>query len=173
MDVAILRLIHIAAGAFWVGGVYTFFLFVQPTGMALGPGGQPFMHNLLHERRISTALLTAAVITVLAGLWLLWLTTGGLKTDLLFDSSRIGFTIGGIAAILTLAVGGGYVFPRTRIVEGILGAFLGESRPPTDEERQTLMRASGEARRAGYYVLLGLAIAIFCMATARYWGLVL
>ncbi len=173
MDVAILRLIHIAAGAFWFGGVYTFFLFVQPTAMALGPSGQPFMYHLIHERRISNALLTAAIITVLAGLWLLWITTGGLKTDQLFDSSRLGFTIGGIAGILTLGIGGGYVFPRTRTVERILGAFLGESRAPTDEERQTLMRASGEARRAGYYVLAGLAIAIFCMATARYWVLVL
>ena len=173
MDVAILRLIHIGAAVFWAGGVYTFFLFVQPTGMALGPGGQPFMYYLIHHRRISVALLAAAITTVLAGIGLLWLTTSGLRTDLLFDSDRLGFTIGGIFGIATLAVGGGYVFPRTVIVERILGAFLGESRPPTDEERQTLMRASGEARQAGYWVLVGLALAVFCMATARYWGLVL
>jgi hypothetical protein len=173
MDVAILRFIHIGAAAFWAGGVYTFFLFVQPTGMALGPSGQPFMYHLIHHRRISVALLTAAITTVLAGLWLLWLNTGGLRTDQMFDSSRLGFTVGGIFGILTLAVGGGYVFPRTVTVERILGRFLGESRPPSDDERQTLMRASGEARRAGYYVLVGLALAVFCMATARYWGLVL
>jgi hypothetical protein len=35
------------------------------------------------------------------------------------------------------------------------------------------MRASGEARQAGYLVLIGLAVAIFCMATARYWVTVL
>ena len=111
MDVAILRLIHIGAAVFWAGGVYTFFLFVQPTGMALGPAGQPFMYHLIHQRRISVALLTAAITTVLAGIWLLWLTTSGLRTDLLFDSDRLGFTVGGIFGILTLAVGGGYVFP--------------------------------------------------------------
>ena len=173
LGITILRLIHIAAGAFWLGGVYTFFLFVQPTGMALGPSGQPFMYHLIHEKRISTALLTAAITTVLAGLWLLWITTSGLKLDQLFDLSRLGFTIGGLAGIITLAIGGLYVFPRTRTLERIMGAFLGEGRPPTDEERQTIMRASGEARQAGYLVLIGLAVAIFCMATARYWVTVL
>ena len=36
MDVLILRLIHIGAGAFWVGAVFTTFLFLQPTALALG-----------------------------------------------------------------------------------------------------------------------------------------
>jgi hypothetical protein len=40
MDLAILRLIHISGGLFWVGAFYTFFFFVQPTAMALGPDGQ-------------------------------------------------------------------------------------------------------------------------------------
>ena len=36
MDVLVLRLIHIGAGAFWVGAVFTFFLFVQPAATASG-----------------------------------------------------------------------------------------------------------------------------------------
>ena len=36
MDVLVLRLIHIGAGAFWVGAVFTFFLFVQPAAIARG-----------------------------------------------------------------------------------------------------------------------------------------
>ena len=37
MDVVILRVIHIGSGMFWVGGFYTFFLFVQPAAVAMGP----------------------------------------------------------------------------------------------------------------------------------------
>jgi uncharacterized membrane protein len=173
MDLAILRLIHIGAGVFWVGAFYTFFLFVQPTAMSVGPAGQQFMYGLLHHRRFSVILLAAAITTVLAGIWLLWLTTDGLRLELLFDNSRLGFTIGGTAAILTLGVGVSYVFPRTRIIERVLGGFIGEGRPPSDDERAQLMTVGSEARAAGRWVVAGLAIAVLCMATARYWGVFL
>jgi hypothetical protein len=65
------------------------------------------------------------------------------------------------------------VFPRTRIVERTLGGVIGEARPPTPDEQQTLARASRESRRAGWFVLVGLAIATVTMATARYWSIAL
>ena len=54
-------------------------------------------------------------------------------------------------------------------VERTLGAVMGERRPPTPDEGQTL-RVTGESRRAGRFVLAGLAIAVLSMATARYWA---
>jgi hypothetical protein len=173
MDVLLLRLIHIGAGAFWVGAVYTFFLYVQPTGTALGPDGSKFMYHLIHNVRLPLVILSAAITTVVAGLWLLFMTSNGLDPERLFNVSRLGYTIGGIAAILTLGVGGLYVFPRTRIVERTLGGVIGEARPPTPDEQQTLSRASRESRRAGWFVLVGLAIATLTMATARYWSIAL
>lgn len=170
MDLAILRLIHIGAGVFWAGAFYAFFFFVQPTAMALGPDGQKFMFGLIHHRRFSQILLAAAITTVLAGIWLLWLTTDGFRLELLWDISRLGFTIGGIAAILTLGLGASYVYPRTLIVERVLGASIAAARPPSDQERAQLMRAGAESRAAGRWVVAGLAIAILCMATARSWG---
>lgn len=173
VDVLVLRLIHIGAGAFWVGAVFTFFLFVQPAAMAIGPEATKFTYQLIHHRRLPVVILAAAVTTVLAGTWLLVISANGLDPARLFDESRLGFTIGGIAAILTLGIGGLYVFPRTKIVERTIGALLAEGRPPTPEEQQTLARASGESRRAGWLVIAGLTIAVIAMATARLWGLVL
>jgi hypothetical protein len=173
VDVLILRLVHIGAGAFWVGAVFTFFLFVQPAAMAAGPGSVPFTYQLLHHRRLPVAILGSAATTVLAGIWLLVLTSSGLDPGLLFAESRLGYTVGGVAAILTFGVGTLYVFPRTREVERTLGLFLAEGRPPTPDEQETLARAGGEARRAGWLVLVGLAVAVFAMATARLWGLFL
>jgi uncharacterized membrane protein len=63
MDVVILRVIHIGSGVFWVGGIFTFFLFVQPAAVALGPGGAPFTFQLLHHRRFGVVLLSAAIVT--------------------------------------------------------------------------------------------------------------
>lgn len=171
MDVVILRVIHIGAGMFWVGGVFSFFLFVQPAAMAIGPAGTPFTYQLLHHRRFAAALLSAAVVTVLAGIWLLLITSNGLDPDVLFSRSRLGYTIGAVAAILTLGIGGLYVFPRTQVVERTIGGLLAEQRPPTPDEQATLAKAGREARAAGWFVLAGLAIAVICMETATYWTL--
>ena len=173
MDVLLLRLIHIGAGAFWVGSVFTFFLFVQPAAVAVGPDATKFTYQLMHHRRLPLVILSAAITTVLAGLLLLVITSNGLDPDLLFDDSRLGFTVGGIAAILTLGVGALYVYPRTQVVERTLGRLLAEGRPPTSEEQQTLARTAGESRRAGWIVLVGLTVAVLSMATARLWVLFL
>lgn len=171
MDVVLLRLIHIGAGAFWVGAVFTFFLFVQPTAAALGPDATKFSYNLMHHRRLPVVILGSAVTTVLAGIMLLLIMSNGLDADRLFDVSRLGYTVGGVAAIATLGIGGLYVYPRTRIVERILGQLLAEQRPPSPDEQQTLVRIAGESRRAGWLVIAGLVVAVAAMATARYWSL--
>jgi uncharacterized membrane protein len=173
MDVLVLRLIHIGAGAFWVGAVFTFFLFVQPAAVAVGPDATKFTYQLLHDRRLPAVILAAAATTVVAGIWLLIITTNGLDPDLLFGESRLGYTVGGVAAILTLGIGGLYVFPRTKTVERTIGRLLAESRPPTPDEQQLLARTAGESRRAGWLVIIGLVIAVASMATARLWGLFL
>ena len=173
MDVLLLRLIHIAAGAFWVGSVFTFFLFVQPAAVAVGPEATKFTYQLIHHRRLPLVILASAVTTVLAGILLLIITSNGLDPDLLFSESRLGYTVGGVAAILTLGVGALYVFPRTRTVERTIGRLIAESRPPTPEEQQTLAQAGRESRKAGWVVLGGLTVAVISMATASLWGLVL
>lgn len=173
MDVLILRLIHIGAGAFWVGAVFTFFLFVQPAAAAVGPDAAKFSFRLMHHQRLPIVILAAAATTVVAGTLLLIITTDGLDPDLLFGTSRMGFTVGGVVAILTFGIGASYVFPRTKTVERTIGRFLAEGRPPTPEEGQILARTARESRRAGWIVLIGLVIAVVAMATSRQWGLFL
>ena len=173
MDVLVLRLIHIGAGAFWVGAVFTFFLFVQPAAIAVGPEATKFTYQLLHHRRLPIWIFASGVVTVLAGLWLLVITSNGLDPEILFSASRLGYTVGGIAAIVTLGIGGLYVLPRTRTTERTIGTLLAEGRPPTPEEQQTLARVGREGRQAGWVVLIGLTIAVASMATAQYWPVVI
>jgi uncharacterized membrane protein len=173
MDILVLRLIHIAAGVFWVGAVFAFFLFVQPAAMAIGADATKFNYRLLHHQRFSEAILAAAATTVVAGILLLAITSNGFDLDLLFDASRLGYTVGGLVAILAFAIGATYVFPRTRTVEHTIGAFLAEGRPPTSDEQQLLARTARESRSAGWLVIIGLGIAVVAMATARLWSLVI
>lgn len=173
MDVLVLRLVHIGAGAFWVGAVFTFFLFVQPAATAVGPEAQKFVFHLMHHRRLPLVIISSAAVTVAAGILLLLITSNGLDPELLFGASRLGYTAGGVVAILTFGIGALYVFPRTRTVERTIGRLLADGRPPTPDEQQTLARTARESRRAGWVVLIGLVVAVIAMATARLWGLVL
>ena len=170
MDVLILRLIHIGVGVFWVGAVFTNVLFLQPTAAALGPDGGRFSYHLARHRRFSRVILVSAATTILAGIWLLWITTNGLDADQVFAPSRIGFTVGGIAAVLTFALGSLYIYPRTERVVEIVGAAMAASRGPAPEEQAELGRIRGELLRAGWVTVVGLGVATAAMATARYWG---
>ncbi len=169
MDVLILRLLHIGAGVFWVGAVFTTVLFLQPTAIALGPAAGPFQAHLVRNRRYALATLIAAAITVGAGVWLLWITTNGLDPDVALDASRLGFTLGGVVAILTFAFGSTYVYPRTVRIARIIAGALSEGRPPSPEEQAQLGTMRGQLLTAGWVVVTGLAIAVIAMATARYW----
>ena len=173
MDILVLRLIHIGAGAFWVGAVFMFFLLVQPAAVAVGPEATKFTYELMHNRRLPVVILASGATTVLAGSLLLIITSNGLDPDILFGVSQLGFTVGGVAAILTFAIGALYVFPRARLVERTMGRLVAEARPPTPDEQQTLARTARESRRAGWIVLIGLVIAVVTMATARYWSLII
>ena len=173
MDILILRLIHIGVGAFWVGAVFTNVLFLQPTAAALGPEGGRFSFHLARHRRFSTVILLSAATTIVAGVWLLWISTDGLDPDRLFDISRLGFTVGGIVAILTFALGSLYIYPRTERVVRIMSTVMAESRGPSPDEQGHLGRLRGELLRAGWVTVTGLGIATAAMATARYWGVVL
>jgi uncharacterized membrane protein len=173
VDVVLLRLVHIGAGVFWVGAVFTFFFFVQPTAAALGPDAQKFVFHLMRHRRLPVAILGAAAVTVVAGVWLLVIASNGLDPEQLFGVSRLGYTVGGLVAIVTFAIGALYVYPRTQTVEHTIGRLLAESRPPSPEEQQTLARVARESRAAGWAVIVGLAVAVVAMATARYWSLLI
>lgn len=172
MDILILRLVHIGVGAFWVGAVFTNVLFLQPTAMALGPDAAKFQFHLLKQRRFSTAILLSGATTVTAGVLLLWITSNGFDPDLLFGPSRLGFTVGGVMAILTFAFGSTYIYPRTERVGRIMGGIMAEGRPPTPEEGQQLGRIRGDLLRAGWITVVGLGSATAAMATARYWSVV-
>jgi len=173
MDILVLRLIHIVAGAFWVGAVFTNFIFIQPAAAAAGPAAAGFSYQLLHHRRFATALIGSGALTVLAGILLLLITSNGLDPAVLFAPSRLGYTVGGVLAILAFGIGSLYVFPRARIVERTLGAVLAETRPPTPEEQALLARTGAESRRAGWLVLIGIGLAVIAMATASLWSLVI
>jgi hypothetical protein len=173
VDIIVLRLIHILSGAFWFGSVFSTFVFVQPTVLALGPEGQRVMVHVLRDRRFLDAVLGAALLTGIAGGILFLRDSSGLRPSFVFGASGIGFTVGGVAGLLALLTFVFVGYPTTRRVVAIGSRLEAEGRPPTAEEQALLVRSQRVLKPLGVVVLVLVTIAAAAMATARYWPLLL
>jgi uncharacterized membrane protein len=173
MDLLVLRLIHILAGAFWLGAAVTMFLFLQPTAQATAPEGQRFMLHLLRNRRFSEVVLVAASLTGAAGAILFWRDTNGLELASMTQPQGLGFTVGGIAGGVALLLFVFVGYPAGRRMIAIGSRLAAEHRPPKEDEERVLAAAQLVLSRVGVTVLVLLVISASAMATARYWTLVL
>jgi uncharacterized membrane protein len=166
--VIILRMIHIAAGIFWVGAAFVLFLFVQPSVKDLGPDGQRFMGHLATRKRLPLVITLSGIVTVLAGLLLYWRASGGLDADWITSGPGLGFTIGAVAAIVTLALGLSITKPAVDRIGALGQEIAGRGGQPTPEQGAEMQRLQGRTVAVGRVTMVLLAIAVVTMAVARY-----
>ena len=103
---AVLRLIHILAGIFWVGATIFLAAFLLPAARAVGPSAGVLMTELMQRQRLQRWINIAMTLAILAGFALYGIDSrisgGG------FGRSAPGITyaIGALLAILAAGVGG-------------------------------------------------------------------
>jgi len=166
----VLRLLHIVAGAFWVGSVFLFVLFLQPTAASIGPAGAPFMGELLGKRKLVDRIVVLGLVTVLAGLTIYWKDWHDFPSfaDWLDTAFGKALTLGGLCAIAALVIGIAVTRPGVRRLL-TLGRQAAESGgPPSPEvaaEIGAIQHRLKVAARVGFTLLV---IAVALMATGRY-----
>lgn len=164
----VLRIVHILAGAFWVGSVIVVFLFLQPSARELGPAASPLMMHLSQKKRLPDITLGAAGLTVLAGLLMYWRVTNGLDADRIGSAYGISITVGAIAAIGAVAIGASVVRP-SMLAAGRIGQEVAASGgPPTPEQAARIQSLQGKVRASGTAIVPLLVFAVAAMAAARY-----
>ena len=169
--VLILRVLHIVFGVFWVGAAFAFFLYVRPSAKALGPDGQgAFMNQLVGVRQFPRAILVSGTITVIAGALLYYRDSNGLGMRWITSPTGLGFTIGALAAIVSLAIGILVIEPSIKRMRALGGQLRSEARPPSPAEAAELGALDRRLTLVGQINLVLLAIAVVLMATARYLG---
>ena len=83
----------------------------------------------------------------------------------------LGFTIGAIAAIVSLSLLGPLsILPTISKLQALGGRLKAEARPPTPEEGATLHALDRRLTQIGQLDLVLLLVAVVMMATARYLG---
>jgi uncharacterized membrane protein len=166
--VIILRVIHIAAGVFWVGAVFVLFLFIQPSVKELGPEGQRFMGHLTVRRKLPMVIVLAAALTILAGILLYWRASGGFDVDWITSGPGIAFTVGGLAAIATLALGLSITKPSVDRMGAIGQEIAASGGQPTPSQATEMQRLQTRTVLIGRVSMVLLTIAVVTMATARF-----
>ncbi len=101
----ILRLLHIGCGIFWAGGAIFLALFVDPAMKASGPEGIKVMQQLVKTNRFPVVMMFLAIITVVAGVLLIWKVSAGLQSEWLSSKNGIVLTSGGVLAIIAFLIG--------------------------------------------------------------------
>jgi len=165
----ILRIVHVVAGALWVGAGVYYFLFVEPTVKDLGPAGPQFMRSFMGKRRVPLFMNVVSSLTILAGLLLFWSTSGGLQGAWLTSGPGIGYTLGALAALVVYGIGFFMIRPRAERIGAISSAIAQAGGPPTAEQGMELQQLNEQMARIERVDVTLLMISLILMATARYW----
>jgi hypothetical protein len=167
----VFRLIHLVAGMFWLGAASLVVLFVAPAAAEVGPAAGPLVSNLVLKRRLPRFVVGSGVVTVLAGAvlyWKDWQLHGSLGS---FVGSRFGLamTIGAVAALAALSIGGSIVMPGMERAVRLSGELAQQGGPPPPEQMERLRALQARTRRASRTAVGLIAVAAAAMSTARYW----
>ncbi len=165
--IVVLRFLHIFAGVFWAGSVFTVTGFVMPLAATMGPDGQKFMRRLTLERGLTRGMIGAGVVTVLAGLALMAHDSAGFQGAWMGSGTGALLSIGGLAAIGALTTG----IVSARVVARlgrIADTVQGQGGPPSADQGAELQQLGAKLARLGRATAIQLAIAVVCMAVARY-----
>jgi len=159
----LLRIIHIVAGVFWVGGALIMTFFVGPTAGAMGESGQKFVGHLMNNLKFSNRIGAAAGSSILAGFILFWLDARAGEAWVR-SSFATGLGIGAVFALVGFAFG--LISGRTSRAMAQLGAQI-QGRPSPIELAQ--MQAI-QKRQSTYSTItaITLVLAVVFMAIARY-----
>jgi hypothetical protein len=168
LDLIVLRLAHVVAGAAWVGGAFMMILLVSRTARLRGADGDVFMSTLLTEGKAATYFVSAALVTVVAGALLYWRASDGLQLAWVTSPTGIAFTVGALAAVTSLAWGGLMVGPAGTRAKAIQDEIAANGGMSSASQREELATIKGKLNRFAVVDLVLLAVAVVTMATARY-----
>jgi hypothetical protein len=168
ISIAILRLIHILAGVFWVGTTLAVVRFLLPAVAATGPAGGVVMREIVLRRRLPVALLGSGGITILAGLGLYGFEQAGSNGAWAHSPMGITISIGAVLSIIAVIFGAVRVRPAAMKLSALGEKLAGTSGPPAADVVAEMDRLRAQLTSGTSLVAVLLVLATAAMAVARY-----
>lgn len=157
--ITVLRFVHIVVGVGWAGSAFFLVYFVEPAITSVGPDGSKFMGALM-QRGLSSFMSIAALLTVLAGVTLLWIVSGGLSPRWLGSSGGIAFSIGGLAGIADFLLGLAVLAPLSNKMAALGAEIRAAGKPPTAAQGTEMHALQG---RVAYWSRVGVVLLGVCV----------
>lgn len=162
-----LRLIHIFAGVFWVGGSFFMVWVFTPSVEAAGDEGRRFQQRFMRDSRFTPAMAAAAVLTTLSGLFLYWRVSAGFTPQWLMTKAGIALTIGGLAGLAAMLHGGAVLGRLSTRLAQIGKAIASAGGPPQPEQLQEIQTLQGKLQRGSVISVILMCVALAGMALAQ------
>lgn len=166
-EVLILRLLHILGGTFWLGAGFFSAVFLMPSFAAARMNPGPLFAEL-ERRRYFLLLPIVAVLTMLSGLRLLAITSGGFHEAYFATAQGLAYAIGGVSSLVAFAVSMLVSRPsnqRAAQLQATVPDLAGERLRDVQAEIATLRRRGGIATSVAVATLV---LSGALMAVARY-----
>jgi len=168
-EILILRVIHILSATLWVGSAIFGSVMLMPVLGRIGPAAGPVMVGL-RERGLTRFMPTVAILTILSGLRLLWILSGGFAAAYFATARGATYAASGAAAIAAFVLG--IVVARPLMLR--MGALAAEIGSAGEARRAAISRELAAARRTNVIVqwVVGVLLvgSVARMAVARYIG---
>lgn len=165
--VAILRLIHIFGGVFWVGTTFFMVSILTPTVRGAGPEGGRFMQRLVRDGRLSQVLTVAALLTVGSGILLYWHYSANFNPQWIMTKTGLALTIGGLAGLAAFGHGAAVVGRLTRRLAALGQTIAAAGGPPTPEQAQELQTLQNKLQRNSVITAILMCVALIGMSVAQ------
>lgn len=159
----ILRLIHIAAGAFWAGSALMLALVILPGVRKAGPGGE----RHLPMAAISQAMTIAALLSTIAGL-LLYALVSRFAGGWIVSPLGIGLTLGSLAGVAAFVLGLLSTGPTAKKMGALAGQMQAAGGPPKPEQVAEMGRLQAKLATSSTVSTILTTAGLVLMAVARY-----
>lgn len=166
-EILVLRLLHVLGGMFWVGFAAYNTFFLIPAFADAGPAAAPVFGGL-QKRKLFVFLPIIATLTILSGIRLLMITSGGFSGAFFHTRMGIAFTAGGAIGILGFVIG--LLFTRPSMDKA--GALMAKRATASPEEQREIdvkvARYRSIGATSGNWSTAFILFAGIAMAVARY-----
>lgn len=168
-ELVLLRLVHVLGGIAWAGSALFLTVFLGPALAASGANAGPVMAQL-KARRLVAFMPTVALLTILSGLRLMWILSGGFSMGYFTTPHGLAFGVAGATAIIGFFFAMLVLRPTQERMAQLAQAMVkaAEEQRATIASELALMRRRNELASMASLVML--VIGAGGMAVARYLG---
>jgi uncharacterized membrane protein len=166
--ILVLRALHVLAGVLWAGALFVTVLFLVKAVADAGPAGGQVM-GALAKRRYFDFVPAVAILSVLSGIELMRRVSTNFDGAWMGSPQGVALSIGGLAALLALAVGLAIGRPNTLAA---IRSMAAAAQMTDGAEKAALAAKAASARSRGLAALKAAAVLVLVslvtMAVARY-----